>query len=204
MQKEELALGILLIASNSALGLALAVVLSRRLSNLPDPPIRRMGSFILIVGMYFIECLAFAAGMATQIFTVGLAFIWGIVLGRLLHRHSPIPSLLFSLWVVLYTCLPTITFGVFVPLAWALAGNNVITHEAGIQFGIPEWIPWPLGTVLGFATALILGTVLLKSVITLGEVSMTLHFMQRKDSTNTLPPHRSQERTQPQSKSEVN
>jgi hypothetical protein len=179
MKTDELVLGILLVVSNSALGLVFAVILSRRLSNLTDPPIRRMGSFVLIVGMYFLECLAFAAGMATQIFTIGLAFMWGIVLGRLLHRQSPIPSLLFSLWVVLYTCLPTITFGVLVPVAWALAGNSLINLEAGIRFGIPEWIPWPLGTVLGFALALVLGTVLLKSVITVGEVSMILHYAHR-------------------------
>ncbi len=187
METGELILGILLVVSNLALGLGLAVVLSRKLSNLTDPPIRRMGSFVLIVGLYFLECLAFAAGMATQIFTVGLAFVWGIVLGRFLHRQSPIPSLRFSLWVVLYTCLPTITFGVIVPIAWALAGNSLISLEDGINFGIPEWIPWPLGTVLGFAVALVFGTVLLKSVITVGEVSMILHFAQRLGGNRRAP-----------------
>jgi hypothetical protein len=120
--------------------------------------------------------------MATQVLTIGLAFVWGIVLGRWLRRQPPIPSLLFSLQFAIYTCLPTITFGVLVPIAWALAGNSPLTVESGINFGIPEWIPWPLGTVAGFGAALVLGTVLFKTVITVGEVSTILHLSQRRNT----------------------
>jgi len=183
MNTDELILILLLAVSNIALGLGLGLYLARKLASMTDPPIQRRGSLVLILGMYFLECLAFPVGMATQVFTIGLAFLWGIALGRWLHRQSPIPSLHFSLWVAIYTCLPTITFGVLVPIAWTLAGNNPPTAEAGIRFGIPEWIPWPLGTVAGFAAALVLGTVLFKSVITVGEVSTILHLAQRPAAT---------------------
>jgi uncharacterized protein YneF (UPF0154 family) len=179
MDSDELALIILLVVSNLALGLGLGVNLARNLTKEADPPIRTRSAVALLVGMYFLECLAFAAGMATQVFTLGLAFLWGIVLGRWLRMQSPIPSLKFSLWAAIYTCLPTITFGVFIPIAWTLAGNSPLSAEAGISFGIPEWVPWPLGSVAGFAAALVLGTVLLKSVITVGEVSTMLHLSQR-------------------------
>jgi hypothetical protein len=180
MGTDELVLIILLGAANLVLGFGLAITLARKLSKLVDHPIGIRRSFLLIVGMYFLECLAFPAGMATQIFTVGLAFAWGIVLGGWLRQQSPIPSLLFALQMALYTCLPTIIFGIFVPIAWALTGNSLLSVEAGINFGIPDWIPWPLGSVAGFATALVLGTVLLKSVITVGEVSSILHIAQRQ------------------------
>lgn len=181
MSTDELALIIVLGAVNLILGFGLAIALAGKLSKLAYRPIGLRHSFLLIVGMYFLECIAFPAGMATQIFTVGLAFVWGIVLSRWLHQQSPIPSLLFTLQVALYTCMPTITFGILVPIAWALTGKSLISVEAGINFGIPEWIPWPLGTVAGFALALVLGTVLLKSVITVGEVSSILHLAQRSD-----------------------
>jgi hypothetical protein len=181
MSTDELALIILLGAVNLILGFGLAIALARKFSTLLDPPIGIRRSFMLMAGMYFFECIAFPAGMATQIFTVGLAFVWGILLGRWLHHQSPIPSLLFTLQVALYTCMPTIIFGILVPIAWALSGNSLISVEAGVNFGIPEWIPWPLGTVAGFALVLILGTVLLKSVITVGEVSSIMHLAQPTD-----------------------
>lgn len=135
-----------------------------------------------MLGMYVIECLAFPAGMATQVFTIGLAFFWGIVLGRWLREQLPLPSLLYSAQVALYTCLPTITFGVIVPIAWAMSGNSPFSAADGISFGIPEWVPWPLTTVAGFAATLVLGTVLFKMVIIVGEVSTILHFTQHPNA----------------------
>jgi uncharacterized protein YneF (UPF0154 family) len=184
MNTLELVLIGLLAISNIALGIGLGIYLARRLSKEADPPIQNRRALTLLVGMYFLECLAFPAGMATQVFAVGLAFLWGIVLGRFLRMQSPIPSLQFALLAAIYTCLPTITFAVLVPIAWTLAGNSPFSAESGISFGIPEWVPWPLGSVAGFATALVLGTVILKSVITVGEVSMILHLSERLPGTS--------------------
>jgi hypothetical protein len=184
MNASEMVLIGLLAISNIALGIGLGIYLARKLSKIADPPIKTHRVLSLLIGIYFLECLAFPAGMATQIFVVGLSFLWGIVLGRFLRKQRPIPSLQFALLGALYTCLPTITFAVLVPIAWTLAGNSPFTAEAGISFGIPEWVPWPLGSVAGFATALVLGTVLLKSVIIVGEVSMILHLSEWLPSTN--------------------
>jgi hypothetical protein len=184
MNTPELVLIGLLGLSNLVLGIGLGIYLARKLTNFADPSIKWRRAFALLVGMYFFECLAFPAGMATQVFVVGLAFLWGILLGRFLRMQPPLPSLRFSLWVAIYTCMPTITFGFLVPFAWALAGNSLLSSEAGISFGIPEWVPWPLGSVAGFTAALVLGTVILKSVITVGEVSVVLHWSQRLQGTN--------------------
>lgn len=174
MDSDEIVLIIVLGMSNLILGIGLGARLSRDLSETSDKRIRGRTAYLFLLGVYFFECVAFAAGMATQIFTIGLAFVWGILLGRLLYRGSPVKSTLIALRVALYSCLPTITFALIVPIAWTLAGNNPLTVEGGINFGIPEWIPWPVGSVAGFATALALGTVLFKAVITVGEVSTIL------------------------------
>jgi hypothetical protein len=182
MNTDELALIVSLGASNLALGIGMGVYLARKLSRLTNPPFPLRRSYILILGMYVLECLALPAGMATQVFTIGLAFFWGILLGRWLRRQLPIPSLAYSTEIALYTCLPTITFGVIVPIAWVLSGNSPFSAAAGISFGIPEWVPWPLTTVAGFATAVVLGTVLFKLVIIVGEVSTILHLTQHPDA----------------------
>jgi hypothetical protein len=179
MNTDELVVISLLAVSNLALGLGLGSYLAGKLAEETEPQIRKRSAFALLVGMYLLECLAFPAGMATQVFAIGLAFLWGIVLGRWLRFRPPIPSLRFSLQVALYTCIPTMTFGILVPFAWGLAGNSLLSAEAGVRFGIPEWIPWPLGSVAGFSAVLVLGTLLLKSVITVGEVSTILHLAQR-------------------------
>lgn len=176
MNTEEILLVGLLGAANLILGIGLASVLSARLSDFSAPQLSRRKAFFLLLGVYFCECVAFAAGMATQVFTIGLAFIWGFALGRWLRRQAPIPALKFSSGLALYSCLPTITFGTIVPLAWTLAGNDPFNIEAGHQFGVPDFIPGPLGTVAGFAIALMAGTVVLKWVITVGEVSLLLHY----------------------------
>jgi hypothetical protein len=89
MNADELALIVSLAASNLALGIGLGVYLARKLSRLTDPPFPLRRSYILMLGMYVLECLAFPAGMATQVFTIGLAFFWGIVLGRGCLVHMP-------------------------------------------------------------------------------------------------------------------
>lgn len=187
MDSAELILIIILGMSNLILGIGLGARLARELSESSDRPIRPRTVFLFLLGMYFLECIAFAAGMATQIFTIGLAFVWGILLGWWLHRGSHVKSPAIALLVALYTCLPTITFAVIVPAAWTLAGNNPLTVEGGISFGIPEWIPWPVGSVAGFATALMLGTVLFKTVITVGEVSTILLLTSSRGASGHAP-----------------
>jgi hypothetical protein len=111
------------------------------------------------------------AGMATQIFVVGLAFVWGIVFGLWLRKY-PLPRQIFktSFFLAVYTSLPTASFGVLIVLAWLVSGNNLLDVKASREFGIPDFLPWPLNTILGFCLALVLGTFALKTVITAGGV----------------------------------
>jgi hypothetical protein len=40
--------------------------------------------------------------------------------------------------------------------------------EQATQFGIPDFVPWPLNTILGFCIALATGTIILKTAFTTG------------------------------------
>jgi hypothetical protein len=106
-------------------------------------------------------------GMATQVCTLTLAIGWGIILGAWL----PDATHLARVWrpaslLAGYGSLPTVTFSLVIAVAWFWNGGPMLNAEAGRQFGIPEFVPWPLNTVLGFCVALGLGTVALKCVLT--------------------------------------
>jgi hypothetical protein len=164
----------LLAATNLIAGFGGAILLATQLGEISGRP-RNIRYFVLFVFVYFLECVAFSAGMATQVFSVGLAFVWGIVFGlRLRGRAAPRKVLKTSFLFSLYTTLPTVTFSILLLIAFAVGGSIVSVEEAR-KFGIPDFVPWPFNTVLGFCAALAAGTVMLKTVITTGEVGLLIH-----------------------------
>lgn len=119
------------------------------------------------------------------VFSVGLAFVWGIVFGlRLRARASANQVLKTSFLLSLYSSLPAVSF-VLIPLLVSIGGRDILSAEEAIRFGIPPFLhlPWPLNTILGFYAALAIGAVIFKTVITTGEVSLLIHQGKRKLST---------------------
>ncbi len=181
MDAADLALGLGLAVTTLVLGLWLAVPLARSLATTAPACVSMRRRYGLLVVAYLLECVAFAAGVATQVFTLGLAVVWGALLGWWLRSAQPLPALRAAFYLALYTCLPTGSFAVIVPAVWAFSGNSLVSVSEGWQFGIPQFVPWPLSTVAGFAIALAAGTVVLKSFITVGSASLMLHFTQHSE-----------------------
>jgi hypothetical protein len=120
-------------------------------------------------------------GMCTQIFTIGLAFVWGIIFGLWLRGRGPKREVLKqAFFVSIYGCLPTASFCILVPVAGLISGGPILSDEEGISFGIPDFFPWPMNTILGFFAALLIGTVVLKVLITTGEVRLLIRLEKNK------------------------
>jgi hypothetical protein len=180
MEVTESGFVMILAAVNLAAGFGLSVPISRLLGEVTGRRDRFLRYCVVLVGIYFIECVAFAAGMATQIFSVGLAFVWGIVFGLWLRGcASPLKILRTSFCFALYTCLPTASFGILLLLGKLVGGSSVLSVEEAIGFGVPSFVPWPVCTILGFCMALVVGTIAFKTVITTGEISILIHLGQR-------------------------
>jgi hypothetical protein len=166
---------ILLVAVNLAAGFGFAVPIARLLGGISGRPGRILGYLVFLIGIYFVECVAFSAGMCTQVFSIGLAFVWGIIFGLWLRsRTSARRALTASFLVSIYTSLPTASFCILIPVAALVGGGHILSAQEGTSFGIPDFLPWPLNTILGFCSALVIGTVVLKTVITTGEVSLLI------------------------------
>jgi hypothetical protein len=158
---------------NLALGIGFAVPTARVLDKVKRKPTRLFRYFVILVGLYFVECVAVVMGMGIPVLNIGLAFLWGIVFGRWLRARTSRPEALrTSFWVSLYSSLPAVSF-ILVPVFAAIGGWNIVSATDGVRFGIPEFLhlPWPVNTILGFYGAIIVGAAVLKVVITVGEVS---------------------------------
>ena len=94
MENKEIIVYILLIVPNLLAGFGLAVPISRQLVRINGSEKMFYRYFGMLVGIYFVECVAFSAGMATQVFSIGLAFIWGGVLGLWLRSRAPARKIL--------------------------------------------------------------------------------------------------------------
>ena len=160
-----------LIVTNLAAGVGLAIPLAGMLGKtaaLPKKPLRYIA---LLIGVYFLECVAFTFGMCTQILTFGLAIVWGIILGLWWQGRTELQkavktAILFSL----YGCVPTLSFVFLLLLIWAIANQGLLNVEQAEKFGIPQFVPWPFNTMLGFCAGLAAGTILIKTLITTGLV----------------------------------
>lgn len=184
MEPAESAFIIILVAVNLAAGFGFAVPIARLLGEVTGKPGRFLRHFAALIGIYFLECVAFAAGMATQVFSIGLAFVWGIVFGLWLRDRAPARKIVKTgFWVGLYTSAPTTSFGVLLLLGKLLDGSNVLSIDQATAFGIPDFVPWPLNTILGFCMALVMGTIVSKAAITTGEVSLLVHLGEKSQAT---------------------
>lgn len=170
-----------LIITNLAAGLGYAVPISRRLRKLTGSVEGKIRYFAMLVGIYFVECIAFSAGMCTQVFSVGLAFVWGIVFGLWLRGLAPAREVLKqAFYVSIYGCLPTASFCILIPAARLVCGGSILSAEEGTSFGIPDFLPWPLNTILGFFAAVLAGTIVLKTTITTATAYWLINRKERK------------------------
>jgi hypothetical protein len=164
-----------LIITNLAAGFGCAIPIALSLRKVTGRMEKFFRYFAMLVGIYFVECVAFPAGMCTQVFTIGLAFVWGIVFGLWLRNIAPAKEVLkTAFFVSLYGCLPTCSFAALLVTIWGISGNSFLNVEQAENFGIPQFVPWPFNTMLGFCAGLVTGTILLKTAITTGMVSILI------------------------------
>jgi hypothetical protein len=154
-------------------GIALGVFLATGFTCLTRKPNRFFKYLMLSLGLYLFECIAFAWGMCTQIFSIILSIEWGILFGLWLKGVAPQKQIIRQmLFVSLYGCLPTISFAALLLVIWIISGNGLLNVEQAYKFGIPDFVPWPFNTILGFCVALAAGTIILKTTITTGIVAL--------------------------------
>lgn len=187
MELAELVFIITLVLMNLAMGFGLAIPLSKLFRKTINEEDKLFRYFAISVLVYFLECIAFSAGMATQVFSIGLACVWGIAFGLWLRKcSSKRMAIKSSFYLSLYSCLPTISFAVLLPVTWLLSGLSIISVAEGYRLGIPGFVPWPFNTILGFCTALILGTLVLKTVITMGLVGLVFKMSQFSEASRRI------------------
>ncbi len=173
---------ILLALVNLSLGFGFAFHLVKLLNQATPGPPRFIRFFILLIGIYFLECVAIVAAMLLPLFSLGLAFAWGVIFGVWLRESAPAYKILkTSFTISIYSSLPAASF-ILVPLFGLLSGWDILSAEEGIHFGIPDALYWPFNTILGFYTAISLGLLVLKPVITTGIVSLLIHLKGNSDN----------------------
>jgi hypothetical protein len=165
-----------LIIVNLAVGFGCAIPIARRLRVVNRKPRRFLRCFAFLVGIYLLECVALVMGMGIPLFSLGLAFLWGIVFGFWLRASSSTRNVLkTAFFLSLYSSLPVASF-IILPILFWIGGWSILSAQEGARLGIPDFIPRPLNTILGFYVALALSTPVLKTLITTGEVGLFLHF----------------------------
>lgn len=165
-----------LVVMNLAAGFGCAVPIARLLCKINGRQKRVFRYFAMLIGIYFVECIAFPMGMCTQVFSVGLAFVWGIVFGLWLRGRAPAREVLKQAFLVsIYGSLPTASFCILIPVIILIGGGPVLSVKESLSFGIPAFFPWPLNTILGFFAALLIGTIVFKVAITTGEVNLLIY-----------------------------
>jgi hypothetical protein len=153
---------------NLAAGLACAVPVAGALRRADGAALSGFGCYAVVVAAYFVECVALAMGMGIPVLNVGLAAVWGAILGvRLKSQTSSHEAVRAATLFALYSSIPAASM-VIVPLVAAIAGWHIAGAEDGARFGIPSFLPWPAHTILGFYATLAAGAVALKVAITAG------------------------------------
>lgn len=164
-----------LIITNLFAGFGCAVPIANSLRRVTDRTEKFFRYFAMLVGIYFVECIAFAAGMCTQVLTVAMGFVWAVIFGLWLRNIAPAKEVLkTAFFVSLYGCLPTCSFAVILVTVWVIGGNSLLNVEQAYKFGIPQFVPWPFNTMLGFCAGLAIGTILLKTAVTTGTASILI------------------------------
>lgn len=170
-----------LIVVNLIAGFGCAFPIAKLLSKVSGEPRWVFRYFAVLIGIYFVEGVAMVMAMGTPVFSVGLAFVWGVVFGLWLRaRASRREALKTSLFLSLYSSLPAASF-IVVPMAMWVSGWHILSAEEGVRFGIPALphLLWPLNTILGFYAALVMGAALFKTAITMGEVGLLIRLGER-------------------------
>ena len=171
MGSEDKIFVIVLATVNLITGFGYAIFIAKLFDKVEAKSISFFRYYVILISVYFVECIAFPVGMATQVFTVGLAFVWGTALGlRFRASASLSEAKRLAIFVAVYTCLPTVSFCLLLPLMMKFEGWHILSVEESVSFGIPSFLPWPLNTILGFSATLLVGTVILKIVFTTGSV----------------------------------
>jgi hypothetical protein len=176
----ETAIMLSLALTNLIGGLIFGILLAIGFTRLIQKPDHFVRYLALSLGLYFLECVAFAWGMCTQIFSIILSIEWGILFGLWLKGIAPQKKIIRQmLFVSLYGCLPAVSFAVILLVVWVISGNGLLNAEQARDFGIPDFVPWPLNTILGFCVALAAGTIILKTFITTGIVALIVRDKER-------------------------
>jgi len=162
---------ILLLTANAAFASVFGWLLARHLARSGTRTSGVTFWFLILLGMYLAECVAFSASMGTNLLGVALAVVWGLIFGRKLRAQPPGESRRNAFRIALYTCLPAISFACILPLL-VIEGWPILTTEGGRRLGIPAFVPWPASTVLGFFLTVVGFAVVCKTAITVGVASM--------------------------------
>jgi hypothetical protein len=166
MVPSDLLMGTLLMAVNACLAVGFGWPLSRQLAQAANRP-RGVASWrVILLGLYVLEGVAFSASMATNVLGLLLAAVWGLLLRWLFGNNSRDTLWRLGLKVGLYSSLPAVSFLSILPVLatrWSL-----ISSQAGRQFGIPSFVPWPVSTLLGFFLTVALSAMILKTALTAG------------------------------------
>jgi len=171
----ETVLTLSLTLTNLVGGIVLGVSLSIGFTRLTQQN-RFLKYLVLSLGFYLLECVAFAWSMGTQILSIILSIEWGILFGLWLKGLAPQKRIIRQIFFVsLYGCLPAVSFAAILLIIWIISGNGLLNAEQAYKFGIPDFVPWPLNTMLGFCVALAAGTIILKTLITTGIVALIVH-----------------------------
>ncbi len=179
----------ILIIVNLLVGFGCAIPIARLLSKIIRIPKKVLRYFALLICIYFVESVAVAMGMGIPVFSVVLAFLWGIIFGLWFRTKASARDVLkTSFFLSLYSSLPAASF-ILIPLIGLIehGGRYILSTEEGVRFGIPEFLhlPWPLNTILGFYLALVIGAVVFKTVITTGEVSLLIHSREKSEISSS-------------------
>ena len=173
---------IILVVVNLSLGFGFSIPLSRLLISVKPEPQRFLRYFIMFIGIYFLECVSIVAAMLLPVFSIGLAFVWGIIFGLWLREYASARRVLkTSFYTSLYSSLPGASF-IIVPVIGLFTGWDILSSEEGIRFGIPDFLYSPLNTILGFYTTLSIGLVVIKTTVTTGIVSLFIHLKEKPEN----------------------
>jgi len=169
----------IVVTLNLVAGFSFAVPLSKLFSRLDREPPRVFRYYVILIGIYFLECVAIVSMMLVPVLSIGLAFVWGISFGLWLRaRTPPQKALKASFYLSLYSSLPVVSF-IVVPVLALSAGRPILSADEGTSFGIPSFVPWPMNTILGFYAVLAIGVLVLKTVIISGGVSLLFHLKEK-------------------------
>lgn len=164
----------ILIIVNLITGLVCAIPIARLLEKINKKHKIFFRYFASLIGVYFVESIAIILGMGIPVFSIGLAIVWVMVFGYwLTNRAAKNEVLKTSFLFSLYSSLPAVSF-ILIPVLALISGRNIVNVEQGIQFGIPNFLPYPINTILGFYLVITIGVLVFKTAITVAVLHVFL------------------------------